>query len=110
MARGSSTSATSRPKKLAGVKAKLMSSTCVASIRYGNGTEITVLMCVNRSAFGEARNINMALISLFSLKLRANGSNIDDQQLPPLLNVTCCVCLHTLLHVVGCSCVLLRKV
>ena len=27
-----------------------------------------------------------------------------------LLDVTCCVCLHTLLHVVGCGCVLLRKV
>ena len=27
-----------------------------------------------------------------------------------LLNVTCCVRLHTLLHVVGCCCVLLRKV
>ena len=27
-----------------------------------------------------------------------------------LLDVTCCVRLHTLLHVVGCCCVLLRKV
>ena len=27
-----------------------------------------------------------------------------------LLDVTCCVCLHTLLHVVGCCCVLLHKV
>ena len=27
-----------------------------------------------------------------------------------LLNVTCCICLHTLLHVVGCCCVLLHKV
>ena len=44
------------------------------------------------------------------LRLRANGRYIVDQQLPTLLDVTCCVCLHTLLHVVGCCCVLLRKV
>ena len=45
-----------------------------------------------------------------NLKPRANGRNIVDQQLPTYLDVTCCVRLHTLLHVVGCSCVLLRKV
>ena len=44
------------------------------------------------------------------LRLRANGRNIVDQQLPTLLDVTCCVRLHTLLHVAGCCCVLLRKV
>ena len=44
------------------------------------------------------------------VRLRANERNIVDQQLPTLLDVTCCVCLHTLLHVVGCCCVLLRKV
>ena len=44
------------------------------------------------------------------VRLRANGRNIVDQQLPTLLDVTCCVRLHTLLHVVGCCCVLLRKV
>ena len=44
------------------------------------------------------------------IKLRANGRNIVGQQLPTLLDVTCCVRLHTLLHVVGCCCVLLRKV
>ena len=38
------------------------------------------------------------------LRLRANGHNIVGQQLPTLLDVTCCVCLHTLLHVVGCCC------
>ena len=32
------------------------------------------------------------------------------QQLPTLLDVKCCARLHTLLHVVGCCCVLLRKV
>ena len=40
----------------------------------------------------------------FCLRLRANGCNIVDQQLPTLLDVTCCICLHTLLHVVGCCC------
>ena len=35
------------------------------------------------------------------LKLRANGRNIVGQQLPKLLDVTCCVRLHTLLHVVA---------
>ena len=33
------------------------------------------------------------------LKLRANRRNIVGQQLPPLLDVTCCVRLHTLLRV-----------
>ena len=36
------------------------------------------------------------------VKPRANGRNIVGQQLPTLLDVTCCVRLHTLLHVVGC--------
>ena len=40
----------------------------------------------------------------------ANGRNIVGKQLPTLLDVTCCVRFHTLLHVVGCCCVLLRKV
>ena len=38
------------------------------------------------------------------LRLRADGRNIADQQLPTLLDVTCCVRLHTLLHVVACCC------
>ena len=45
-----------------------------------------------------------------SVKPRANGRNIVGQQLPTLLDVTCCVRLHTLLHVVECCCLLLRKV
>ena len=45
------------------------------------------------------------------IRLGANGRNIvADQQLPTLLDVTCSVSLHTLLHVVKCCCVLLRKV
>ena len=43
-------------------------------------------------------------------RLPANGCNIVDQQLPTLLDVTCCVRLQTLLLVVGCCCALLRKV
>ena len=38
------------------------------------------------------------------LGLRANGRKIVDQQLPTLLDVTCCVRLHTPLHVVACCC------
>ena len=36
-----------------------------------------------------------------ALKPRANGRNIVRQQLPTLLDVACCVCLHTLLGVVS---------
>ena len=49
-------------------------------------------------------------LKLVLIKPRTNGRNIVGQQLPTLLDVTCCVCLHTLLHVVGCCCVLSRKV
>ena len=40
---------------------------------------------------------------------RANGRNIVGQQLPTLLDVTCCVRLHTLLHVVAFCWELLHK-
>ena len=36
-----------------------------------------------------------------NIKPRANGRNFVPQQLPTLLDVTCCVRLHTLLHVVA---------
>ena len=49
-------------------------------------------------------------LKLVLIKPRTNGHNIVGQQLPTLLDVTCCVRLHSLLHVVGCCCVLLRKV
>ena len=42
--------------------------------------------------------------------LRANGPNVVCQQLPTLLDVTCCVGLYTLLHVVACCWKVLRKV
>ena len=37
-------------------------------------------------------------------ELRANGRNIVGQQIPRVLDVTCCVRLHTLLHVGGSLC------
>ena len=40
---------------------------------------------------------------------RVNERNIVGQQLPTLLDVTCCVRLHTLLHIVTCCWELLRK-
>ena len=40
----------------------------------------------------------------YYVRLPANGRNIVDQQLPTLLDVTCCIRLHTLLHPVGCCC------
>ena len=46
--------------------------------------------------------------TLSSLKPRANGRNIVGQELPILLDVTCCVRLHTLLHVVGSCCIRLH--
>ena len=55
--------------------------------------------------------INKQYTSLVGrIRLRANGRNIVVHQLPTLLNVTCCVRLHTLLYVLGCCCVLWRKV
>ena len=46
--------------------------------------------------------------TLSSLKPRANERNIVGQQLPILLDVACCVRLHTLLHVVGSCCIRLH--
>ena len=40
----------------------------------------------------------------YCVRLPANGCNIVEQQLPTLLDVTCCIHLHTLLHLVGCCC------
>ena len=48
--------------------------------------------------------IKPELSSLWELKPLANGRNIVGQQLSTLLDVTCCVRLHTLLHVVACCC------
>ena len=53
----------------------------------------------------------VGLIELINsvINLRANGRNVVGQQLPTL-DVTCCVRLHTLLHVVACGCVMLGVV
>ena len=53
---------------------------------------------------------SLLIITSWSVKVRANGRNITVQQLPTLLGVTCCVRLHTLLHVVACCWELLREV
>ena len=49
-------------------------------------------------------------IRFLQLKPRANGRNIVGQQLLTLLDVTCCVRLHTLLHVETCCWELSLKV
>ena len=57
---------------------------------------IKIFTCVNvRSKFA-------------SVEINLNGRNMVDQQLPTLLDVTCCVRMHTLLHV--CCWEFLRKV
>ena len=48
----------------------------------------------------KARSPRLSNLS-YALKPRANGRNIVGQQHPTLLDVTCCVRLHTLLHVVA---------
>ena len=49
--------------------------------------------------------INKQYTSLVGrIRLRANGRNIVVHQLATLLDVTCCVRLHTLLYVLGCYC------
>ena len=48
--------------------------------------------------------------NVLTVKSRANGRRIVGQQFPTLLDVTCCVRLHTPLHVVACCWELLRKV
>ena len=65
----------------------------------------------NRERQVEASNGSSYLVIALNtqsrrLKHRANGRNIVGQQLPTLLYVTRCVRLYTLLHVVGCCCVL----
>ena len=49
-------------------------------------------------------------IKFLQLKSRANGRNLVGQQLVTLLDVTCCVRLHTLLHVEACCWELSLKV
>ena len=65
----------------------------------------------NRERQVEASNGSSYLVIALNTQIRrlkhcANGRNIVGQQLPTLLHVTRCVRLYTLLHVVGCCCVL----
>ena len=55
---------------------------------------------------GKANSTNLLLV----VKPCANEGNFVGQHLPTLLNVTFCVCLHILLHVVVCHWELLCKV
>ena len=66
-------------------------------------------MSLKRKAVYEVQNQNYERAKS-GVKPRENGRNIVGQQLPTLLDFTCCVRLHTLLHVVGCCWLLLRKV
>ena len=50
------------------------------------------------------RQLHAYVVNESTLRLRANGRKIVDQQLSTLLDVTCCVRLHTLLHVVAYCC------
>ena len=52
---------------------------------------------------------NRSCPSVLTVKSRANGRKIVGQQLPTSLDVTCCVRLHTPLHVVACCWEMLRK-
>ena len=61
----------------------------------------TKLKSNQNTLFGKHRQNSLQEIIL---KLRANGGNIVGQQFLTLFDVTCCVHLHTLLHVVGSCC------
>ena len=50
--------------------------------------------------------LTWVIFTLFGVTLTLKPRETD----ATLMDVTCCVRLHTLLHVVGCCCVLLRKV
>ena len=59
---------------------------------------------------GKIEEMSPVLVrELCFVKPHANGRNIVGQQLPALLDVTCRVHLHTLLHAVACCWELLRK-
>ena len=69
--------------------------------------------CITYISLPSLHNYNMELFNFMfcgTYTPHANGCNIVGQQLPTLLDVTCCVHLHTVLHVVGCCCMLLRRV
>ena len=53
--------------------------------------------------------VNRGKYLLHRVKPRVNGHNIVGQQLSTLLDVTCCVCLHILLHVVGTCCTMFEN-
>ena len=77
--------------------------------------------CISKVSLERAEQMNHFLsalsyfVTLFVnnkiiIKPCASRPNTFGQQLRTLLNVTCCIRLHTLLNVVGCYCMLLRVV
>ena len=52
----------------------------------------------------DTKKVCRFFFSAHCIKPRVNGRNIVGQQLPTLLDVTCCFRLRTLLHVVACCC------
>ena len=76
-------------------------------MHVNNKIDIFVIFC---KAMGHLHDDVIQRLLVESFRLCANRRNIVDQQLPTLLDATCCIRLHTLLHVVGCGCMLLRKV
>ena len=85
-------------------------------VRVGRTFESVCLTYMNRPQRRENKVLNRftanyypfdKALSIFSRWLKALSPVQTDAT---LLDVTCCVRLHTLLHVVGCCCVLLHKV
>ena len=85
-------------------------------VRVGRTFESVCLTYMNRPQRRENKVLNRFTVnyypfdkalSIFSRWLKALSPVQTDAT---LLDVTCCVRLHTLLHVVGCCCVLLHKV
>ena len=74
---------------------------------------IPSLLCIYQATWHLSDNPVMEILlcskeaQLKPFTPHANGCNIVGWQLPPLVDITSCVCLHTLLHVVAGCCVLL---
>ena len=90
---------------------KLPSNTCDFLLKlYLEQINVSYWPYLRQILTRECWDLAASVLGQINVKPCANGRNIVGQQLPTLLDVTYCVRLHTLLHVVGCSCVLLPKV
>ena len=74
---------------------------CHGNVNFG--TPLARTLKRSQLNFGERTELTLVVIALAVLKLSYL------QSYATLLDVTCCFRLHTLLHVVGCCCVLLRE-